>query len=142
MPPLLEVHKFSSYTKLLHVVAWILCFLRNFRAADKTLCKLTASELQASRNQLLQMVQRDSFPMEYEALRYDRPLPTSSKIVWFQTFCEYNLIRLGGRLQFADLLHNENHPILLDRYHHVTHLLIRHTHIQFSCPLCTVPLQT
>jgi hypothetical protein len=87
------------------------------------------AELQASRNQLLQMVQ-DSFPAEHEALRHDRPLPTSSKIVWFQPFYGDNLIRLGGRLQFADLSHTENHPILLDASHHITHLLIRHTHIQ------------
>jgi len=60
--PLLDVHNFSSYTKLLRVVAWIIRFLRNLRAAEKTLGELTASELQASRNQLLQIVQRDSFP--------------------------------------------------------------------------------
>jgi len=42
----------------------------------------------------------------------------------------HNLIRLGGRLQFADLSHTEKHPILLDGSHHVTHLLIRRTHIQ------------
>jgi hypothetical protein len=76
------------------------------------------------------MVQRDSFPAEYEALRHDRPLPTPSKIIRFQPFCEHNLIRLGGRLQFAELSHTEKHPILLDGSHHVTHLLIRHAHIQ------------
>jgi len=46
--PLLDVHKFSSYTKLLRVVAWIIRFMRNLRSADKTLGKLTASELQAT----------------------------------------------------------------------------------------------
>jgi len=81
--PFLEVHKFSYYTNLLRVVAWILRFLRNLRAAEKTLGELTASDLQVSRNQLLQMVQRDSFPAEYEALRHDRPLPTPSKIIRF-----------------------------------------------------------
>jgi len=86
--------------------------------------------MHASRNQLLRMVQSESFPAECEALRNDRPLPTSSKIVRFQPFCEHNLIRLGGRLQFADLSHTEKHPILLDGSHHVTHLLMRHTHIQ------------
>ena len=128
--PLLEVHKFSSYTRLLRVVAWILRFLRNLRVADKTLGELTASELHDSRHQLLQLVQRDSFPAEYDALLHDRPLPTSSKIVRFQPFYQHKLIRLGGRLHFADLPHTEKHPILLDGSHHVTHLLIRHTHIQ------------
>jgi len=126
---LLEVNKFSSYTKILRVVAWILRILRNLRAADKTLGELTASELHDSRHQLLQLVQRDSFPAEYDALRHDLPLPTSSKIVRFQPFYQHNLIRLGDRLHFADLLHTEKHPILLDGSHHVTHLLISHTHV-------------
>jgi hypothetical protein len=104
--------------------------LGNLRAADKTLGELTASELHAIRNYLLQMVQRDSFPAEYEALRHDLPLPTSPKIVRFRPFCDHNHIRFGGRLQFADLSHTEKHPILLDGCHHVTQFLIRHTHIQ------------
>jgi hypothetical protein len=91
--------------------------------------ELTASELHDSRHQLLQLVQRDSFSAEYDALLHDRPLPTSSKIVGFQPFHQHNLIRLGGRLHFADLPHTEKHPILLDGSHYVTHLLIRHTHI-------------
>jgi len=68
---LLEAHTFSSYTQLLRVVDWILRFLRNLRAAEKTLGELTACDLQASRNQLLHMVQRDSFTRDYEALRHD-----------------------------------------------------------------------
>jgi len=62
--PLLDVHKFSSYTNLLRVVAWILRFFSNLRPAEKTHGELTASDLQASLNQLLQMVQRDSIPAE------------------------------------------------------------------------------
>ena len=75
------------------------------------------------------MVQRERFPTEY-GLRHDRPLPTPSKIVRFQPFCEHNLTRLGGRHQFADLTQTEKLPIQLDAFHHVTHLLIGHTHIQ------------
>jgi len=97
---------------------------------DKTLRELTASELHDSRHPLLQLVQRDCFPAEYDAFRHDIPLPTSSKTVGFQPFYKNNLIRLGGRLHFADLLHTETHLILLDASHHVTHLLIRHTHVQ------------
>ena len=102
----------------------------NLRAAEKTPGELTASELHVNRNYLLQMVQHDSFPTEYEALRHDRPLPISSKSIRFRPFCEHNLIRLGGRLQFADLSHAEKHPIILDGSHHVTDLLIHYTHAQ------------
>ena len=62
--PLLDVHKFSIYTTLLRVLAWIFRFLRNLRRVDKTLGALTVSELHDSRHQLLQLVQRDTFPAE------------------------------------------------------------------------------
>jgi len=51
-------------------------------------------------------------------------------MVQFQPFWEHNLIQLGGRLQFAELSHTDKYPNILDGSHHVTHLLIRHTHIQ------------
>ena len=75
-------------------------------------------------------MQRDNFPNEYDALLHERPLPASSKIVRFQPFYQHKLIHLGGKLHFSDLPYTERHSILLNGSHHVTHLLIGHTHIR------------
>jgi len=40
------------------------------------------------------------------------------------------ILRIGGRLQFADLARSQMHPILLHGSHHFTALLIMQTHIR------------
>ena len=138
----LDVHKFTYYTTLQRVVAWILRFVRNLRAADKTFGELTASELNDSRHQLLQLVQRDTFPNEYDALLHDRPLPASSKIVRFQPFHQHKLIHFGGRLHFADLPHTEKIPFFwtdLTMLHTFVDTTYPHSVTQFRRPSGTIP---
>jgi len=45
-------------------------------------------------------------------------------------FLEGGFVRLGGRLQCADLTGEERHPLVLDGAHRLTELLILQTHIQ------------
>ncbi|GBO44240.1 hypothetical protein AVEN_157784-1 [Araneus ventricosus] len=58
------------------------------------------------------------------------PLPAKSKIARFNPFLQENHLRLGGRLQFAQVTSEEKHPLLLDGSHHFVQLLIRHTHVR------------
>jgi len=74
--------------------------------------------------------QRESFAAEYYALDSSSPLPTDSRIVPFQPFLENGIIRLGGRLHFTALSHDEKHPTLQDGRHPFTQLLIRHYHLK------------
>lgn len=39
------------------------------------------------------------------------------------------LMRVGGRLRFANIPYNAKHPIILPKNHHVTNLLILNKHI-------------
>lgn len=84
----------------------------------------------ASRTYWIQIVQRECFPVELQALHRNVLLPPQSKISRFNPFPEDGLIRLGGRLQFAELTNEQQHPILLDGSHPFVRLLIRYTHIQ------------
>jgi len=65
-----------------------------------------------------------------DALHKNTDLPGESKISRFNPFLDDGLIRLGGRLQFADLSEDLRHPILLDGKHHFVQLLIWHTHMR------------
>ncbi|GBM76660.1 hypothetical protein AVEN_94251-1 [Araneus ventricosus] len=58
------------------------------------------------------------------------PLPAKSKIARFNPFLHENHLRLGGRLQFAQVTSEERHPLLLDGSHHFLKLLISHTHVR------------
>ena len=141
--PLLQAHKCSSSTELLRVVAWILLFLRNLREAEKTLGELKTSNLQASRNQLLQMVQRDSSC----GLWNSSPSPTTTDIFqdhMFQPFCEHKLILLGGRHHFADLSHRKaSHSFgRIPPCYTLVDPPYPYPIAPFSRPRCTIPPQT
>jgi len=110
--PLLDPSWYSSYWRLLCVMAWIFHFIHNiWRALD-------------------QVGPGRMFLAELDALQKNTDLPRESKITRFNPFLEDGLIRLGGRLQCADLSKDLHHSILLDGKHHFVYLLIWQTHIR------------
>jgi hypothetical protein len=78
----------------------------------------------------IKTVQAERFSAKLDALLKNADLPRESKITRFNPFLEEGLIRLGGRLQCADLSKDLRHPILLDGKHHFVRLLIWQTHIR------------
>jgi len=86
-------------------------------------------ELTSYQQRLICISQRESFTAEYYALDSGSPLPTDSRIAPFQPFFENGIIRLGGRLHFSALSHDEKHPTLLDGCFSFAESLICHTHL-------------
>lgn len=125
---LIDACKFSSYWKLTRTTAWVFRFTNNVRQREKMEGELTAAELKAARMYWVQVVQRESFAGELHALKGESPMPRHSKITRYNPFIEDGLLRLGGRLQCADLPREQLHPLLLDGNHHFTKLLILETH--------------
>jgi hypothetical protein len=128
--PLLPISRFSSYWKLLHVTVSVLRFVKSLKEKRKHDHSMTASEMEEARTSWIRQVQEEYFAAELSALRQVVPLPRNSKIARFNPFLQEGLIRLGGRLQFADLSDNECHPLLLDGSHPFTCLLLHQTHIR------------
>ena len=121
---LLDPSKYSSYWRLLGVTAWTLRFVRDIRHAQRSSGKLTASDLTQARLHWTKAVQAECFSAELDALQKNAALPRESKIARFNPFLEDSLIRLGGRLECADLPKDLSHPLLLDGNHHFASLLI------------------
>ena len=84
---------------------------------------MTALEMETARSYWIQAVQGESFATEFKALRENLPLPEASKPSRFNPFLDEELIRLGGRLQFANLSREQRHPLLLDG-HQFTKLIL------------------
>jgi hypothetical protein len=127
---LLDASSFSSYWRLLHVTAWVFRFVRYVRGRRETSKELDASELKEAHLYWIREVQRDYFGPELQALQEGIPLPHGSLVARFNPFLEDGLIRVGGRLQYADLLRKQIHPVLLHGSHHFTAVLIMQTHIR------------
>ncbi|GFS56193.1 uncharacterized protein NPIL_671021 [Nephila pilipes] len=65
-----------------------------------------------------------------EALKNNRPLPTTSNIARFNPFLKNSQIRLGGRLQFTSLSTDVRPPLLLEGNHPFVLLQIKNTHVR------------
>ena len=105
-----------------------------FVTALKTKAKfpntLVAADLQAARTYWIKRVQKQRFSTEVTALDRGEQLPGSSKIAHYNPFLNDSIMRLGGRLQCAQLSYEQRHPAILDEYHQFTRLLIKQTHIR------------
>jgi hypothetical protein len=128
-PRLLDASNFSSYWRLLRVTAWVFHFVRHVRARKEPLKELNASELKEAHEYWIWEVQREYFGPELQAIQEGVSLRPGSPVARFDPFLEDGFIRIGGRLQYADLSRTQIHAILLHGAHHFTVLLIRQTHL-------------
>lgn len=138
--------RFSSWTKLIHVIAYIKRFIQNSKPnmsikgnetktpyLEKKVCKNTQpsfQELDQATKQVLRLVQQESFQKEISILLEKKPLTTSLKRL-SPFLDEEGLLRIGGRLSNSSLRYNAKHPILLPKRHFITNMIIDHYHRQY-----------
>ena len=84
--PLLDVFRFISYWKLLHITAWILRFDTALKSKAKFPNTLAAVGLQTARTYWIKIVQKELFSTELTALERGGQLPGSSKIARYNSF--------------------------------------------------------
>ena len=126
-----EWQKYSSYEKLLRIVAYMLRALPRYAGnRTDTACITDPSEISVAEQKLLFLVQTESFSVEKKSLMNNRPINKSSPISNFSPFIGPNgLLRSTGRTQRLSILSFETkHPILLDSRHPCVRLLLEHTH--------------
>jgi len=116
--------KYSSYSKLLRIIAYCFRFLPTTRHNGP----LTAEEINNAEIKILKLLQAVQFPDEIKRLK-DRFSTNKSKFANLNPFLDQNgLIRVGGRLRMSNLTFDQKHPILLPNRHCLTDRIIRETH--------------
>ncbi|KAK7938472.1 hypothetical protein WMY93_001798 [Mugilogobius chulae] len=114
----------SSFTDLIETVA-----LSHHGAAPSP-PTLTAADYQNAERDILQQVQQENFPEEYNLLSTNKPIPATSRLLTLAPEFDHaaGLIRVGGRLRRSSHLEPETiHPVVLDPHHKVTQLIIQDT---------------
>lgn len=115
--------KFSSYSKLLRVIAYCL----RVRRPRKYSGPLDTEEINEAEIRVLKLLQADRFDIEIKILK--KVSKIKSKFTNLNLFLDENeLIRVGGRLQRSNLTSAQKHPILLPSRHRVTDCIIREAH--------------
>lgn len=113
-------NRFSSWNKLIRITAYCCRFLSLNRSSELA---LSAKEVEAARMVWLRLVQRH----EFGDISNGNVL--KGRLNRLRPFVDDNgLLRVGGRLNNANLTYDEQHPIILTGKTAVTVLIIRDAH--------------
>ena len=146
-------NRYSSWTRLRRVVAWMLRYKANLLRQSKkrktgqtvdikfsgSTNFLNLAELQNAEIEILKYVQEQSFKEERGLLsKVTENQKTSSKnanvvkkasnIYKLDPVFDEGLIRVGGRLGEAPISKDARHPVILPKVHHVVTLITNHYH--------------
>jgi hypothetical protein len=114
VPKLLDPAGYSNWLKLVRVTAWILRFCHNLRKKDRRNAEvLSVEELEEAELYWIKSAQQDRFGVEIESLSKGRPAAQASRIVDLNPQLVNGILRVGGRIDKAELPWEAKHPIIL-----------------------------
>ena len=119
--------RFSSYTKLLNTFAYVIRAIKN--KSFKNVGKINVDDRMKAEKKILFLIQKEQFNEEIKTLLNSKEIK-SPKLSALNPFIDkHGLLRVGGRLQNANVTDEQKYPILLPSYHHVTDLIIKNIHL-------------
>ena len=137
--PVIEVEKFSTWSRLLNSTRMLFQARRRFKAKLRTRRQNEspgtsntdnfASDENGARNYLIKMSQNELFSGTISALLKGDNLEKGDKLMPFTPFLDdYGLLRVGGRLNKAPLTYSAKHPLVLHSRSRIARLLIEKAH--------------
>ena len=132
---LFPLDRYSSFTRITRITAWIQRFVANCRARKQGNCRNTASlnvqEINAAKSYWILTSQRASFAEEVQAMTKGRKIPKSSPLLTLHPFLDSaGILRVGGRESNSQLCYLSKHPVILDGKHSLTRLVVRSEHLR------------
>ncbi|RWR99198.1 uncharacterized protein B4U79_12713, partial [Dinothrombium tinctorium] len=129
MEPLFPVNKYSKLQFHLRVTARILQWFDNFKKGEQMFNSLSVEIIKAAEAYWIKFVQYEAFQEEIESIKSGSGIKIKSKLAQLCPFLDENgLLRVGGRLQFANLNRDQKHPIILPKEGSFTEMIIRSCH--------------
>lgn len=131
--------RYSSYSKLVRIIAYCL----RFRSCNKQAGPLNANDIKNAEIRILRIAQATQFTDIIKILK-TKGLTNQSKIANLNLFLDNDgLIRVGWRLQKANLTFSQKHPILLPSRYQLTNNIIheihqKHFHRCIQTTLCLI----
>lgn len=124
------LHYCSDQIQLLRYTAWFKRFFQYLRDKRSTpRGHLTSHELNEAKHSWISVIQQQNFHTEMAIIRSNSSKTTQMRLWNLNPFLdETNLLRVGGRLSFADINYDEKHPFILPKNNHFSNLLILHSH--------------
>ena len=128
-----QLEAYSSYTRCIDVVAWMLRFAlkaNKQQLAAENSSTLSSDERQKALWSIVWNIQRKHFSSDIQAIQKGLQIKTSLKYLapFLETIDSYCLLKVGGRLNLADLPNGSKHPVLLPSKSSFVELYVRHLH--------------
>ncbi|XP_050309035.1 uncharacterized protein LOC126745307 [Anthonomus grandis grandis] len=121
--------KFSSFSRLQRVIAYILRFIHNSKnKLSRSDGALTVTELSSVLQLIVQILQKKYFSKEICELKSNKPL-SNKNLISLKPFVDtFGILRVGGRLDYAEVSYDQKHPILLPANDYVVSLMLSREH--------------
>ena len=137
--PIIPLDRYSSFTRLKRVTAWMLRFVNNCRGSKGNQTGtnrkdpfLSVEELTAAENYWISISQEAHFKEEISILASDKSLPPKSCVLPLHPFLDSSgVLRVGGGQQNPELSFSSLHPAIVHGKHPVTRLIIRSEHLRY-----------
>ncbi|XP_008182367.1 uncharacterized protein LOC103309231 [Acyrthosiphon pisum] len=130
----LDINKYSSLTKLLHVVSYLLRFKNNALSkrnnTSHSVGPLNVNEVLMATKTIIKLIQHAHFSIEIEELKNNRNVSQKSKMNKLNPFIDDDgIVRVGGRLTNAtDIDNDQRFPIILPYETTFLKLIMLHEH--------------
>lgn len=96
---------------------------------DQPVQPLSVSDVHAARRQIVNVMQRESFPEEFKfASSPTKSVRRKGKLAALKPFVAKGILHVGGRLNHSELPYDAKHPMILPGKHRVAELFILHIH--------------
>ena len=124
-------NKFSNFKKMLRVISMCMRFINNCKLKNETrkYGPLEAVEIDVALRQLIIFIQKHEYADELQTLRKSQVVSTKSRLKSLSPFIDdRGIIRVGGRLDNANIPYDNQHQILIPGSHAFTKLLVSDEH--------------
>ena len=123
---IIDVSRFSKWTKLMRSVAVVIRFIKNLRSKQRG--KLELDDINEAQIYLFRKSQEKSFKDAIKDMKQHRPLSKKDRLLCLSPFFESGLLRVRCRTKRSSLPFDAKHPIILDSKEHSTQLYIQKCH--------------
>lgn len=120
-----RLSKFSSWSRAVKAVARLVRRARQIKSDAAS----TVSERKSAECVIIRDLQRQVYEKEIEQLKKANQLTKGNKLHQLDVFIDTDdIVKVGGRLRLSSLSDSLKHPIVIPKDHHVTKLIIAHSH--------------
>lgn len=124
-----RLHNISNINKMTRVLAYIFRFYNNIASRNSKISNnyLTSTELKHSLMLIIKHEQQVHYKKEIDLLLNNLSIKGSLKSL-HPFLDELGLLRVGGRLHYANIPFEQKHPVLLPKGSQITYLIIKKEH--------------